>query len=225
VPQDCQKQVLCRPCDRPAPLPGALHCWAIHQPRRCFAPLPAAAAACCSPTISQPHCPQLLRATRCLGRSPAASSGAPALRNHPGQSHAADQPPRLAHLAARRCNPTAISLKAGCELFLRYTTRTSSLEFDDFGTAKARLIEVGARAAAGCRRRRRRVLALHMPQLTGPQVSCSCPPAAAPPRLCPPCSGSHSTQHLAAARSGPAALRPPLRAPIPHALPTAPLAP
>lgn len=45
--------------------------------------------------------------------------------------------------ALQRCNPTAISLKAGCELFLRYTTRTSSLEWDDFGTAKARLIQRG----------------------------------------------------------------------------------
>lgn len=42
-----------------------------------------------------------------------------------------------------RCNPTAISLKAGCELFLRYTTRTSALELEDFSTAKKRLIEVG----------------------------------------------------------------------------------
>jgi hypothetical protein len=41
-----------------------------------------------------------------------------------------------------RCNPTAISLKAGCELFLRYTTRTSALELEDFTAAKRRLIEV-----------------------------------------------------------------------------------
>ena len=34
-------------------------------------------------------------------------------------------------------------MKAGCELFLRYTTRTSALEMEDFGAAKARLIEVG----------------------------------------------------------------------------------
>ncbi len=45
-----------------------------------------------------------------------------------------------------RCNPTAISLKAGCELFLRYTTRTSALEMEDFAAAKARLIEVSYRA-------------------------------------------------------------------------------
>mmetsp|Transcript_6201 Transcript_6201/g.13519 ORF Transcript_6201/g.13519 Transcript_6201/m.13519 type:complete len:327 (+) Transcript_6201:160-1140(+) len=45
--------------------------------------------------------------------------------------------------ALQRVNPTAISLKAGCELFLRYTTRTSALELSDIATAKARLIERG----------------------------------------------------------------------------------
>jgi hypothetical protein len=34
-------------------------------------------------------------------------------------------------------------LKAGCELFLRYTTRTSALELEDFSAAKRRLIERG----------------------------------------------------------------------------------
>ena len=43
----------------------------------------------------------------------------------------------------QRCNPTAISLKAGCELFLRYTTRTSAVEADSFDVAKRRLIERG----------------------------------------------------------------------------------
>jgi translation initiation factor eIF-2B subunit alpha len=43
----------------------------------------------------------------------------------------------------QNCNPTAISLKAGCELFLRYTTRTSALEADTFAAAKKRLIERG----------------------------------------------------------------------------------
>lgn len=47
--------------------------------------------------------------------------------------------------ALQRCNPTAISLKAGCELFLRYTTRTSALEDEDFESAKARIIQVIAR--------------------------------------------------------------------------------
>lgn len=51
-----------------------------------------------------------------------------------------------------RCNPTAISLKAGCELFLRYTTRTSALELEDFSAAKTRLIEVIACMHHGCSR-------------------------------------------------------------------------
>jgi translation initiation factor eIF-2B subunit alpha len=42
-----------------------------------------------------------------------------------------------------RQNPSSISLKAGCELFLRYTTRTSSIENEDFQVTKARLIERG----------------------------------------------------------------------------------
>ncbi|WIA14590.1 hypothetical protein OEZ86_013078 [Tetradesmus obliquus] len=49
--------------------------------------------------------------------------------------------------ALQRCNPTAISLKAGCELFLRYTTRTSALELEDFSAAKRRLIERGKQFA------------------------------------------------------------------------------
>ncbi len=48
--------------------------------------------------------------------------------------------------ALQRCNPTAISLKAGCALFLRYTTRSSALEDEDFASAKARIIEVVAHA-------------------------------------------------------------------------------
>ncbi len=42
-----------------------------------------------------------------------------------------------------RVNPTAMSLKAACELFLRYTTRTSALELYEFDRAKAHLIERG----------------------------------------------------------------------------------
>ncbi|KAL6756073.1 hypothetical protein V8C86DRAFT_125810 [Haematococcus lacustris] len=48
-----------------------------------------------------------------------------------------------ASAALQRVNPTAISLKAGCELFSRYTTRTSELEMADIERAKARLIERG----------------------------------------------------------------------------------
>ena len=51
-----------------------------------------------------------------------------------------------------RCNETAISLKAGCQLFLRYTTRTSALEMEDFEAAKAFIIEVcsAASLSSGC---------------------------------------------------------------------------
>ena len=41
-----------------------------------------------------------------------------------------------------RCNATAISLRAGCELFLRFATRTSALELPDFDAAKARIVDV-----------------------------------------------------------------------------------
>jgi len=43
--------------------------------------------------------------------------------------------------ALKNCNATAISLRAGCELFMCYVTRTSFLESKDLGTAKTRLIE------------------------------------------------------------------------------------
>ncbi|KAG5538033.1 hypothetical protein RHGRI_025204 [Rhododendron griersonianum] len=36
---------------------------------------------------------------------------------------------------------TSISLTAGCDLFMRYVTRTSALEYEDFTSAKSRLIE------------------------------------------------------------------------------------
>ncbi|RWR95853.1 translation initiation factor eIF-2B subunit alpha-like protein [Cinnamomum micranthum f. kanehirae] len=36
---------------------------------------------------------------------------------------------------------TSISLSAGCDLFMRYVTRTSALEYEDFNAAKSRLIE------------------------------------------------------------------------------------
>nr|XP_029124328.1 translation initiation factor eIF-2B subunit alpha isoform X1 [Elaeis guineensis] len=38
---------------------------------------------------------------------------------------------------------TSISLSAGCDLFMRYVTRTSALEYEDFDAAKLRLIERG----------------------------------------------------------------------------------
>ncbi|KAG4914182.1 hypothetical protein JHK82_054763 [Glycine max] len=36
---------------------------------------------------------------------------------------------------------SSISLTAGCDLFMRYVTRTSALEYEDFNSAKSRLIE------------------------------------------------------------------------------------
>ncbi|XP_068483895.1 uncharacterized protein [Phaseolus vulgaris] len=36
---------------------------------------------------------------------------------------------------------TSISLTAGCDLFMRYVTRTSALEYEDLNSAKSRLIE------------------------------------------------------------------------------------
>ncbi|XP_062087937.1 uncharacterized protein LOC133794626 [Humulus lupulus] len=38
-------------------------------------------------------------------------------------------------------DPTSISLTAGCDLFMRYVTRTSALEYEEFNSAKSRLIE------------------------------------------------------------------------------------
>ena len=49
----------------------------------------------------------------------------------------------------QRCNPTSISLRAGCELFLRYTTRTRALESGNFAAARKRLIERGRHFAGG----------------------------------------------------------------------------
>jgi len=40
---------------------------------------------------------------------------------------------------------TSISLSAGCDLFTRYVTRTSALEYEDFSAGKSRLIERGER--------------------------------------------------------------------------------
>eukprot|EP00884_Botryococcus_braunii_P016301 jgi/Botrbrau1/3354/Bobra.0048s0048.1 len=58
------------------------------------------------------------------------------------------------------CNPTAISLKAGCELFLRYTTRTSALESENFADAKNRIIERGDHFADTSNRARQTIAEL-----------------------------------------------------------------
>lgn len=36
---------------------------------------------------------------------------------------------------------TSISLTAGCDLFMRYVTRTSAVEYEDFDSAKSRFLE------------------------------------------------------------------------------------
>lgn len=40
---------------------------------------------------------------------------------------------------------SSISLSAGCDLFMRYVTRTSAIEYEDIEAGKARLIERGER--------------------------------------------------------------------------------
>ncbi|KAG0482715.1 hypothetical protein HPP92_010799 [Vanilla planifolia] len=45
--------------------------------------------------------------------------------------------------ALKSWDTTSISLSAGCDLFMRYVTRTSALEYEDFNAAKLRLIERG----------------------------------------------------------------------------------
>ncbi|KAJ8510087.1 hypothetical protein OPV22_000521 [Ensete ventricosum] len=45
--------------------------------------------------------------------------------------------------ALKSWDTTSISLSAACDLFMRYVTRTSALEYEDFHAAKLRLIERG----------------------------------------------------------------------------------
>ena len=54
-------------------------------------------------------------------------------------------PTHLLSPTAIRCNPTAISLQAGSELFLRFVTRTAAQTFEDeaFDACKAQLIQRG----------------------------------------------------------------------------------
>lgn len=47
--------------------------------------------------------------------------------------------------ALKAWDETSISLSAGCDLFTRYVTRTSALEYEDIFAGKARLIERGER--------------------------------------------------------------------------------
>lgn len=50
---------------------------------------------------------------------------------------------RDASNALKSWDASSISLSAGCDLFMRYVTRTSALEYEDFDAAKSRLIERG----------------------------------------------------------------------------------
>ncbi|KAK1263396.1 hypothetical protein QJS04_geneDACA013587 [Acorus gramineus] len=55
---------------------------------------------------------------------------------------------------------TSISLSAGCDLFMRYVTRTSALEYEDFNAAKSRLIERGEKFGEISLRARRTIAML-----------------------------------------------------------------
>lgn len=46
-----------------------------------------------------------------------------------------------ASLSLKSWDTTSISLTAGCDLFMRYVTRTSAFEYEDFDSAKARFLE------------------------------------------------------------------------------------
>lgn len=52
---------------------------------------------------------------------------------------------RKASEALKALYTESISLSAGCDLFMRYVTRTSALEYEDIDAGKARLIERGER--------------------------------------------------------------------------------
>ncbi|KAK9131539.1 hypothetical protein Sjap_012026 [Stephania japonica] len=55
---------------------------------------------------------------------------------------------------------TSISLTAACDLFTRYVTRTSALEYEDFNSAKARLIERGEKFGEISRKARQTIATL-----------------------------------------------------------------
>ncbi|MCH88392.1 translation initiation factor eIF-2B subunit alpha-like, partial [Trifolium medium] len=58
-------------------------------------------------------------------------------RNHPDLAEAV----AAIRALAAAWDTTSISLTAASDLFMRYVTRTSALEFEDFNSAKSRLIE------------------------------------------------------------------------------------
>ncbi|KAG5228879.1 translation initiation factor eIF-2B [Salix suchowensis] len=62
-------------------------------------------------------------------------------RKQPDLAEAVAALGRLRPLLGTLWDATSISLTAGCDLFMRYVTRTSALEYEDFNSAKSRLIE------------------------------------------------------------------------------------
>jgi len=64
-------------------------------------------------------------------------------RSSASTMHGIERELRGASEALKGCSPCAISLSAGCELFMRFVTRTTTLESEDFEVSKERLIERG----------------------------------------------------------------------------------
>ncbi|CAK9268401.1 unnamed protein product [Sphagnum jensenii] len=67
---------------------------------------------------------------------------------------------RNASDALKAWDETSISLTAGCNLFLRYVTRTSAVEYEDIAAGKARLIERGERFGEISQKARRTIAML-----------------------------------------------------------------
>ncbi|KAF8388673.1 hypothetical protein HHK36_025353 [Tetracentron sinense] len=67
---------------------------------------------------------------------------------------------RKASDSLKSWDTTSISLTAGCDLFMRYVTRTSALEYEDFNAAKSRLIERGEKFGEISRKARRTIAML-----------------------------------------------------------------
>lgn len=60
----------------------------------------------------------------------------------------------------QKCNRSSISLAAGCELFMRYVTRTGALEHSDLSQSRQRLIERGKTFSAVSMQARERIAEL-----------------------------------------------------------------
>ncbi|KAG0616697.1 hypothetical protein M758_5G135200 [Ceratodon purpureus] len=62
--------------------------------------------------------------------------------------------------ALKASDESSISLSAGCDLFMRYVTRTSAIEYEDIEAGKARLIERGERFGEISQKARRTIAEL-----------------------------------------------------------------